>query len=96
MQVTHAYQEQESKEYGACRLKLDHREIIFRVAKTTPKKVGQIVFDRKILIEQGILGNGPHRGKGAFRVYSPWVSPDNKSALVTQAWQKRYFFLKII
>lgn len=35
--------EKESKEYDACRFKLDGRNIISRSAKTTPKKNGQFV-----------------------------------------------------
>jgi hypothetical protein len=42
--VTHAPQrEQESSEYGACRFELDGRAVVFRVAKTTPTKIGQFV-----------------------------------------------------
>jgi hypothetical protein len=35
--------EQESSDYGACRVELDGRAVVFRVAKTTPTKVGQFV-----------------------------------------------------
>ena len=35
--------EQESGEYGACRLDLEGRAVVFRVAKTTPTKIGQFV-----------------------------------------------------
>jgi hypothetical protein len=35
--------EQESDEYGACRLDLAGRAVAFRVAKTTPTKIGQFV-----------------------------------------------------
>jgi hypothetical protein len=35
--------EPESSEYGACRLGLDGHTIVFRVAKTTPTKIGQFV-----------------------------------------------------
>lgn len=35
--------ERESREYRACRFSLNHQNIIFRVAKTTPKKIGQFV-----------------------------------------------------
>lgn len=42
--VTRAPQrEQESGEYGACRLDLAGRTVAFRVAKTTPTKIGQFV-----------------------------------------------------
>lgn len=35
--------EQESGEYGACRFDLEGRAVVFRVAKTTPTKIGQFV-----------------------------------------------------
>lgn len=35
--------EAESAEYGACRLGLAGRNVLFRVAKTTPTKIGQFV-----------------------------------------------------
>lgn len=38
-----AVRELESVEYGACRLELEGKKIIFRVAKTTPTKIGQFV-----------------------------------------------------
>jgi hypothetical protein len=44
MCVTHPVQrEAESAEYGACRFGLDGHAIAFRVAKTTPAKIGQFV-----------------------------------------------------
>ncbi len=35
--------ENESREYHACRFAVDGRRIVFRVAKTTPTKIGQFV-----------------------------------------------------
>lgn len=35
--------EEESAEYGACRLSIDEKSVVFRVAKTTPTKLGQFV-----------------------------------------------------
>lgn len=35
--------EAESSEYGAARFELNHQSIVFRVAKITPRKVGQFV-----------------------------------------------------
>ena len=44
MTLTHeARREEESAEYGACRFGLDGQTIVFRVAKTTPTKIGQFV-----------------------------------------------------
>ncbi|SEC99472.1 hypothetical protein SAMN04490185_2521 [Pseudomonas frederiksbergensis] len=38
-----AWREEESAEYGACRFSLNGQVIVFRVAKTTPTKMGQFV-----------------------------------------------------
>lgn len=38
-----AWREEESADYGACRFGLDGQVIVFRVAKTTPTKIGQFV-----------------------------------------------------
>lgn len=35
--------ETESQEYGACQFRLENQKIVFRLAKTTPKKAGQFV-----------------------------------------------------
>ena len=44
MKVTmEAFREAESAEYDACRFMLDGRMVAFRVAKTTPTKIGQFV-----------------------------------------------------
>ncbi len=44
MRVTHpAQREVESADYGACRFGLDGMAIAFRVARTTPTKIGQFV-----------------------------------------------------
>lgn len=41
--ITGLYIHDESKEYGACRFQLDNKIVEFRVAKTTPTKIGQFV-----------------------------------------------------
>lgn len=41
--TTPAVREAESAEYGACRLAIDGRSVVFRIAKTTPTKAGQFV-----------------------------------------------------
>ncbi|MCX7551907.1 MepB family protein [Xanthomarina sp. F2636L] len=53
LKISNFREELESKEYHACRFKLDDREIICRNAKITPKKVGQFVTFWKR------QGNGP-------------------------------------
>lgn len=49
----HIVLEAESQEYGACRFTMNNKQILFRVTKITPTKVGQFVtFWKRI-------GNGP-------------------------------------
>lgn len=36
-------QQAESQEYGACTFEIDNKLIVFRIAKTTPTKIGQFV-----------------------------------------------------
>ena len=48
---------------------------------------GQFVFDKAILIKQGIISSENKKGKRGMRVYSPWVMPNNKTALKSKSWQ---------
>jgi hypothetical protein len=41
--TTNPLSELESAEYGACQFEIESKNIIFRVAKTTPTKIGQFV-----------------------------------------------------
>ncbi|MFD8544578.1 MepB family protein [Streptomyces sp. NPDC059649] len=121
--------EPESSEYAACRFTLDGGSVRFRVAKTTPTKVGQFVtvwqrskegpirpfdaddgvdlfvissrdddgfgqfvFPREVLCARDIVSRNGSGGKRGFRVYPPWVTPTNRQARSTQAWQVNYFF----
>ncbi len=43
LEVTTFEVEAESSDYGACRFSLKGKNIVFRIAKTTPTKVGQFV-----------------------------------------------------
>jgi hypothetical protein len=80
--TTPAMRETESAEYGACRLGIDGRLVVFRVAKTTPTKVGQFVTLWKRPTPNAIIapldsadgvalvvvnvGEGSHRGQFVF------------------------------
>ncbi|MCY1034565.1 MepB family protein [Corallococcus sp. BB11-1] len=80
--TTPALREEESAEYGACRFALDGRPIVFRVAKTTPTKVGQFVTLWKRPVPEGEIapldrddgvafvvvsvGDAEHRGQFVF------------------------------
>lgn len=50
-----AHPEAESAEYGACRFGLDGHTIVFRMAKTTPTKIGQFVTIWKRPASDGII-----------------------------------------
>ena len=43
LKITHVLREDESSEYGAYRFSLEDHKVVFRVAKTTPTKIGQFV-----------------------------------------------------
>ncbi|TGK76727.1 MepB protein, partial [Leptospira wolffii] len=114
--------------YKAALFSIDEKQIIFRLAKITPKKlgmfvtlwkrnkdgitiplhkkdnidlvivevrksnrIGHFVFDKKVLIEKGIISS-TNEGKRGFRIYPPWELPANKQASASQSWQLHYFF----
>ena len=52
---------------------------------------GQFIFPQEVLINKGILKSDNNKGKMALRVYPPWVTELNKSAIKTQQWQCKYF-----
>ncbi len=52
---------------------------------------GYFSFPKKVLIEKGILSSNKHKGKMAFRVYTPWNHKLNPTAMKTQKWQGDYF-----
>ncbi|MFJ3791471.1 MepB family protein [Kitasatospora sp. NPDC090091] len=71
--------ERESAEYGACRFTVDGRSVRFRVAKTTPTKVGQFVtmwqrseegpirpFDAADEVDLFIISSRDDKGFGQF------------------------------
>jgi hypothetical protein len=57
----------------------------------SPNKVGQFIFNKDILIKNGILTTGEKEGKRGFRVYPPWDIPTSKQGMKTQKWQLNYF-----
>lgn len=62
------------------------------ISVSSSQNQGQFVFDKKILIEKGIMSHNGKKGKTAFRVYPPWTEPASKQAVKTQQWQLRYLF----
>ncbi|AWM14737.1 MepB family protein [Flavobacterium sediminis] len=55
-------------------------------------KLGQFVFPKSVLKNQGILRTDKKDGKRGFRVYPVWDTANNKQAEKTQKWQLDYFF----
>lgn len=53
--------------------------------------LGQFVFPKSALLEQGVLTSNAREGKRAIRVYPPWDIPLSKQAQKTQQWQLKYF-----
>jgi hypothetical protein len=120
--------ESESKEYSANSFIINGKSVKFRVAKTTPTKIGQFVtlwkrsengpiapfhidddidffivscrkknllgqfiFPKTVLHENGVLSDNIKEGKRAIRVYPPWDTTTSKQAEKTQQWQLDYF-----
>ncbi|TDQ36961.1 MepB family protein [Aureibacillus halotolerans] len=73
-----AIREQESAAYGACRLELEGKGIVFREAKTTPTKIGQFVtvwkrpidiiipFDSTDSVDYVVIGVSDFHNHGQF------------------------------
>lgn len=55
------------------------------------EKVGQFLFPRAILQQQGILRSEAQKGKMGIRVYPTWELDLNKNAQQIQKWQAPYF-----
>ncbi len=54
-------------------------------------QLGQFIFPKSVLCQQGILTVNDKEGKRGFRVYPPWDNTINKQAIKTQKWQLNYF-----
>lgn len=53
--------------------------------------VGQFVFSKSVLKDNGIITSEVKSGKRGFRVYPPWDKPINAQAIKSQKWQIKYF-----
>lgn len=63
----------------------------FVVSVSAGSHVGQFVFPKLALVEQGYVSKNGVGGKRAMRVYPAWDKVDNKQATKTQQWQLKYF-----
>lgn len=55
-------------------------------------RIGQFVFPKSELINNGIITTEKKDGKRGFRVYPKWDDAQNKQAQKTQKWQLKYFY----
>jgi hypothetical protein len=55
------------------------------------KQLGQFIFSKQTLAEQGIINYNGNHGKRGLRIYPPWDEAENKQAMKTQQWQKEFF-----
>lgn len=52
---------------------------------------GQFVFPKEVLLDKGILKNGPIKGKMGMRVYPSWDEVTSDQARASQTWQGKFF-----
>ncbi|MER6787820.1 MepB family protein [Streptomyces sp. NPDC000658] len=64
---------------------------LFVVSTRDDHHFGQFVFPMDALRRNGVVSANGSGGKRAFRVYPPWVTPANRQAGSTQAWQLGFF-----
>jgi hypothetical protein len=64
---------------------------LFVISVRKDSNLGQFVFPKSVLYEQGIVSSDGQGGKRAIRVYPPWDAELNTQAKKTQKWQLKYF-----
>ncbi|MGW2616283.1 MepB family protein [Streptomyces sp. NPDC001500] len=64
---------------------------LFVISTRDDRHFGQFVFPLDALRRHGVVSANGSGGKRAFRVYPPWVTPANRQAGSTQAWQLGFF-----
>lgn len=64
---------------------------LFIIGTRRDERLGQFVFPKSILLEEGILTSKTKPGKRGFRVYPSWDAAENKQAQASQHWQLDYF-----
>ncbi|MBK8831584.1 MAG: MepB family protein [Saprospiraceae bacterium] len=55
------------------------------------ENLGQFIFPKAVLLEEGIFSQNGKGGKRGIRVYPPWDIAQSKQAAKTQSWQTKYF-----
>jgi hypothetical protein len=54
-------------------------------------QLGQFIFSKATLLNEGIISTPEREGKRGIRVYPPWEIVTNKQAKKTQSWQVKSF-----
>ena len=55
-------------------------------------RVGQFIFPKLVLVDEGVFAQNGKGGKRGIRVYPTWDTTHCKQAERTQSWQAKYFF----
>lgn len=61
------------------------------IACQQEEHLGQFIFPKAILVQNGYVSVNGIGGKRAMRIYPPWDVPASAQAAKTQAWQLPYF-----
>ena len=61
------------------------------ITSRSGENLGQFIFPKAVLIEEGIFSQTGKGGKRGIRVYPPWDIAQSKQAVRTQSWQTKYF-----
>lgn len=64
----------------------------FVIAIHENNRLGQFIFPKLVLQQNGYVSTNKVGGKRAIRVYPPWATNLNAQACKTQKWQTPYFF----
>lgn len=69
----------------------DHFDVLV-IGAINGEQIGQFVFTKQTLIENGVIKSNNSTGKCGIRVYPTWDQVNNKQAQHTQQWQSQHFF----
>ena len=64
---------------------------LFIISTRKGNRLGQFIFPKSVLADQGIVSTKNMDGKRAMRVYPTWDITTSKQAQKTQKWQLKYF-----
>jgi hypothetical protein len=68
----------------------DDFDVVIIIARKE-RQIGQFIFPKSVLAEQGIITRDGKERKRGFRVYPPWDVAPNKQAAQSQGCQGAFF-----